>query len=454
MSGPDTSTAGLRVAIVGAGPAGLYAAVDLLNRNATAAVDMFERLPVPGGLARYGVAPDHAERRQVIEHYGRLALASGRFRLHGNVEIGRHISHAELLQHCHAVIYASGAITDRRLEIPGEDLPGSHSATEFVAWYNGHPDFVDRQFNLDTERAVVIGNGNVALDVARMLLMSAERLRGTDVAEHALASLSRNQIREVVVVGRRGPLQASFTVPELLELAQLDDIDVAIECPREASWTDDRSAHPLRLTLLRELANRQPRGRAKRLVLRFLASPIELRGTEQVESLRLARNRLVAGPDGKVRSEPTDEIEVLPTGLVLRSVGYRATPPPAIPFDDAAGVVPNRGGRVIEFPGDTPLAGVYVAGWLKRGPSGFIGTNKLCSRQTVSSLLEDAAAGRLALPTVSPTELDALLVARQPARIDYAGWKRIDRTECRLGIEQGRTRRRLSHWQDLLGAAV
>ena len=325
---------------------------------------------------------------------------------------------------------------------------------DWRSFLNGHPDFVDRQFNLDTERAVVIGNGNVALDVARMLLMSAERLRGTDVAEHALASLSRNQIREVVVVGRRGPLQASFTVPELLELAQLDDIDVAIECPREASWTDDRSAHPLRLTLLRELANRQPRGRAKRLVLRFLASPIELRGTEQVESLRLARNRLVAGPDGKVRSEPTDEIEVLPTGLVLRSVGYRATPPPAIPFDDAAGVVPNRGGRVIEFPGDTPLAGVYVAGWLKRGPSGFIGTNKLCSRQTVSSLLEDAAAGRHALPTVSPTELDALLVARQPARIDYAGWKRIDRTECRLGIEQGRTRRRLSHWQDLLGAAV
>lgn len=454
MSGPHTNTAGLGVAIVGAGPAGLYAAVDLLNRNATAAVDMFERLPVPGGLARYGVAPDHAERRQVIEHYGRLALASGRFRLHGNVEIGRHISHAELLQHCHAVIYASGAMTDRRLEIPGEDRPGSHSATEFVAWYNGHPDFVDRQFNLDTERAVVIGNGNVALDVARMLLMSAERLRSTDVAEHALAALSRNRIREVVVVGRRGPLQAAFTVPELLELDGLDDVDITVVCPSESAWNQGHSAHPLRATLLREYAERRPAGRTKRLVLRFAASPIELVGAERVEGLRLARNRLVSSLDGQVRAEPTGEVEVLPTGLVLRSVGYRATPPPTIPFDDAASVLPNRAGRVIELSNDMPLARVYVAGWLKRGPSGFIGTNKLCSQQTVASLLEDAAAGRLAQPSGSPTELDALLVARQPARIDYAGWKRIDRTECRLGADLGRPRRRLSHWQDLLRAAV
>ena len=194
MSDPHMNTAGLRVAIVGAGPAGLYAAVELLGRSATVSVEMVERMPVTGGLARYGVAPDHAERRRVIEHYGRLAIASGRFRLHGNIEVGRHVVHAELLQHCHAVIYASGATTDRRLEIPGEDLPGSHSATEFVAWYNGHPDFTDRHFGLDAERAVVIGNGNVALDVARMLLMPAERLRKTDVADHALAALSRSRI--------------------------------------------------------------------------------------------------------------------------------------------------------------------------------------------------------------------------------------------------------------------
>ncbi len=454
MSGLHTKTARLHVAIVGAGPAGLYAAVDLLGRDATASVEMFERLPVPGGLARYGVAPDHAERRQVIEHYGRLAIASSRFRLHGNVEIGRHISHAELLQHCHAVIYASGAMTDRRLGVPGEDLPGSHSATEFVAWYNGHPDFVDRQFNLDTERAVVIGNGNVALDVARMLLMSAEHMRNTDVADHALAAFSRSRVREVVVLGRRGPMQAAFTVPELLELAGLDDVDIVVACPSGIAWNEHQATHPLRVKLLREFAERKPKRRAKCLVLRFAASPIEVIGTERADGLRLARNRLVAGTDGKTRAEPTGDIELLPTGLVLRSVGYRAIPPTAIPFDDAAGVVPNCVGRVIDSSSDTPLAGVYVAGWLKRGPSGYIGTNKLCSQQTVSALLADAASSQLTRPIRSRTELDALLSARQPARIDYAGWKRIDRTECRLGADLGRPRRRLSRWQDLLSAAV
>ncbi len=442
----------LRVGIVGAGPAGLYAAVELLSRDATASVDLFERLPVPGGLARYGVAPDHAERREVIEHYGRLAAASGRFRLHGNVEIGRDVDLSELLNHLHAVVFASGATSDRRLGIPGEDLPGSHAATEFVAWYNGHPDFADRHFEFGTERAIVAGNGNVALDVARMLLMPEAALRATDVADAALEALSNSRVREVVILGRRGPAQAAFTVPELLELQGLDDVDVVVDCPRPL-LDDTSAAHPLRLQLLRELAERAPRGRDRRLVLRFLASPVEIVGSDRVGAVRCVRNRLVQGVDGTVRAEATPDVETLAAGLVLRSIGYRATRLPSLPFDENRGIVPNRDGRVLDLATGAAMAGVYVAGWLKRGPSGYIGTNKQCSRQTVSALLDDAAAGRLSAPVAARRELEALIVARRPARIDYAGWKRIDRAERKGGAETGRPRRRFTRWPDLLGAA-
>jgi ferredoxin/flavodoxin---NADP+ reductase len=454
MNGRPASSRSLRIGIVGGGPAGLYAATDLLARDTAVSVDMFERLPLPGGLARYGVAPDHAERRQVVDHYGRLAEASGRFRLHGNVEVGRHVSHEELLEHCHAVIYASGAAGDRRLDIPGEDLPGSHSATELVAWYNGHPDFTDRRMRLDCERAVVIGNGNVALDVARMLLTPESKLRETDVTGPVLEALSHSTIREVVILGRRGPAEASFTVPELVELLEQDDFDVMVDCPRELLSDDGHAFHPLRLKLLRECAERGSRGRQRRLVLRFLTSPTEFVGTDRVQGLRVLRNRLFDGPDGSVRIESTSEIETLSAGLVLRSVGYRATPLPSLPFDDARGVVPNCNGRVFDPLLATPLTGVYVAGWLKRGPKGFIGTNKLCSRETVSALLEDAAASRLARPIRSPLELDELLTARQPVQVGYAGWKRIVRAERSRGAALGRPCARLNSWPDLLGAAL
>lgn len=453
MSYPGANASPLRVAIVGSGPAGLYAAVELLRRNAAASVEMFERLPVPGGLARYGVAPDHAARRQVCGYYARLAVASGRFRLHANLEVGRHVTHTELLAHCHAVIYASGAAGDRRLGIPGEDLPGSHAASEFVAWYNGQPDFAQQRFRLDTARAIVVGNGNVALDLARMLLMSGERLRTTDVADHALDALADSQIREVVILGRRGPAQAAFTVPELLELGELDDVDVVIEAPRDLLVDDGASTQAMRLRLLREHAERPPRRCTRRLVLRFLTSPVEILGSERVEAVRVVGNRLVASAGGTLRAEATPRAETLEAGLVLRSVGYRGRPVPALPFDDMAGVVPNRNGRVYDPLSNAPVAGTYVAGWIKRGPSGVIGTNKPCAHETVTVLLDDAAAGRLERPRKSPEDLSTLLSARQPSLVDYAGWKRIEREECDLGSRRGRPRVRLERWEDLLRAA-
>lgn len=453
MSAARVNADALRIAIIGAGPAGLYAAADLLSRDGAATVDLFERLPVPGGLARYGVAPDHGDRRQVIEHYARLAVASGRFRLHANVEIGRHVTHAELLRHFHAVIYSSGATQDRRLGVPGEDLPGSHSATEFVGWYNGHPDFADRHFALDSERAIVVGNGNVALDVARILLSNSERLRDTDVADHALDALARSGIREVVVLGRRGPAQASFTVPELVELGTLDEIDVAVESPSEALADDGAASRPLRLMLLRELAGRGRLGRARRLVLRFLTSPVDLVGTERLTGVRLVRNHLVREADGTVRTRPTGEVETMSAGLVLRSIGYRATPLASLPFDESTATVPNRHGRVTCDVGGEPLVGVYVAGWLKRGPQGFIGTNKACAQQTVSAILDDAANGHLPAPAASRQDFDGLLDGRQTDVVDYAAWKRIERAEIRLGSESGRPRRRLANWGELLAAA-
>jgi ferredoxin--NADP+ reductase len=419
----------LRVAIVGAGPAGLCAANELLTRNTTVRVELFERLPVPGGLARFGVAPDHAARRPVVDFYLRQAVASGRFRLHANVEVGRHVERVELLKYCHAVIHASGAADDRRLAIPGESLPGCHAASEFVAWYNGHPDFADRQFDLGTERAIVVGNGNVALDLARMLLLPAAQLAATDVAGPALRALEASAVREVVILGRRGPAQAAFTLPELVELTTLDDVDVIVEGPPELLADPGRCAHPLRMRLLRELAARGVTGRRRRLVLRFLASPTEILGTERARGVRVARNRLVTEANGTLRAETTGTVDELSGGLVLRAVGYRAHPIAGLPFDEATGTVTNREGRVLEPDSGAALPGTYVTGWLKRGPSGVIGSNKPCARQTVAALLADADAGQLPPPVGPPDSFDDWLAARRPERVDYVAWRRIARAE-------------------------
>lgn len=446
-------TAALRVAIIGSGPAGLYAAGELLKRNPRAEVDLFERLPTPGGLVRSGVSPDHAARRAITTVYERLLFATGRFRLRANVEIGRTLGHEELTAHFHAIVHASGASSDRRLGIAGEDLRGSHAATAFVGWYNGHPDFARHTFDLSGERAVVVGNGNVALDVARMLLLSPERLRRTDIADHALIALSQSGVREVVILGRRGPAQAAFTAPELLELGELEDVDVIVEASAADLADEARCQNPLRLRLLREYAQRGALGRPKRVVLRFLSSPVELIGDTCVRALRVRHNTLVQSANGVMQVQATDQQALIETGLVFRAVGYRARSLPGLPFDDAAGRIPNAHGRVIDPASGAPLPGQYVAGWLKRGPSGVIGSNKRCSQETVAALLADAARNALSAPTRAPDQLDALLTSRDAEVVDYHAWKQIDRVERRAGREQDRPRVKLCSVPDLLNAA-
>jgi ferredoxin--NADP+ reductase len=443
----------LRVAIVGSGPAGFYAAGQLLAAgDDDARVDMFDRLATPWGLVRAGVAPDHPKIKSVTRVYERTAR-DPRFRFHGNVEIGRDVVHDELAAAYHAVLYAVGAATDRRLGIPGEDVPGSHPATDFVAWYNGHPDFADRVFDLSPSRAVVVGNGNVAIDVARMLALTPDELAGTDTADHALAALRHGSVEEIVVLGRRGPAQAAFTNPELRELADLagadvvvDPADVELDEHSRALMESDGADVTMRrnVEILRDYAARPPGGKRKRIVLRFCASPVEILGSERVTGVRIARNQLVRSDSGALSARATGETEVLDAGLVLRSIGYRGTPVPGVPFDEAGGTIANVGGRV------TGLPGTYAAGWIKRGPSGVIGTNKKCAQETVTLMLQDAAAGRLPEPAGEP----GALLARLGDVVDYAGWEAIDAHERSLGEPHGRPRVKLVRHESLLGVAL
>ncbi|WP_262403507.1 FAD-dependent oxidoreductase [Actinomadura sp. CNU-125] len=391
----------LRVAIAGSGPAAMFAADELLTVPG-ARVDVFERLTVPYGLARTGVAPDHPNTRRVADLFDRISAQDG-FRLFHGVEVGRDVTHEELLEHHHAVIYAVGASSDRRLDVPGADLAGT--ATEFVAWYNGHPDHAHRTFDLSHRRAVIVGNGNVALDVARILASDPARLAGTDIAPAALDALRGSRIEEIVVAGRRGPAQSAFTVAELRGLLDTPGIDVAVEGADPAAEPDDASpphstVHKLRM--LRELDGRAPSGNGnRRIVLRYLASPERITD----EGVEFARTELVDG-----RAVPTGESEVVAAGLVLSSIGYRGRPVPGLPFDAATGTVPNLAGRVGT---GEPVAGAYVAGWIKRGPTGFIGTNKSCARETVRTLVDDFNEHRLPAPPASPEALDRLLRSRR-----------------------------------------
>jgi ferredoxin--NADP+ reductase len=447
----------LRVAVVGSGPAAFYAAGQLLaSEDPVVQVDLIERLPTPWGLVRLGVAPDHPQLKTVSRAFEKIAQRPG-FRFLGNVEVGRDVSHEELAARYDAVIYAVGSQTDRRLGIPGEDLPGSWAATELVAWYNGHPDFQALAFDLSVERAVVIGNGNVALDVARMLALTREELAPTDAADAAIEALASSGVREIVVVGRRGPVQASWTPTELQELGELAGADVLVD-PAEleldpASEAELASASNLvqrNVEILREFAARTPSGKARRIRLRFRLSPVAILGSERVEAVELVRNRLEAGAGGRVRAVPTDEREVLPCGLVFRSVGYHGLPIPGVPFDEGSGTIPNEAGRVLGS-GGAPLPGVYCAGWIKRGPTGVIGTNKKDAAETVDALLEDARSGRLPQPAAG--SLDELLAERGVEVVTYAGWEAIDAVERARGAEQGRPRVKLCSWDELLATA-
>jgi ferredoxin--NADP+ reductase len=428
----------LRVAVVGSGPAGFYAAGPLLGADVSVEVDMFERLPTPWGLVRLGVAPDHPKIKSVSRAFEKIASQPG-FRFFGNVEVGRDVSHEELCEHYDAVVYAVGAQSDRRMGIPGEDLPGSWPATEFVAWYNGHPDFQELEFDLSVERAVVIGNGNVAVDVARMLALTAEELAATDTTDAAIDAISNSGIKEIVMIGRRGPAQAAFTTPELQELGELAGADVIVDAAElEGAEPKDTNAER-NLEVLREFAAREPAGKPKRLVLRFFRSPVALVGGERVEAVELVRNTL----DTELRAVPTEEHETLPAEIVFRSVGYRGVELPGVPFDERSGTVPNDRGRV--------EPGVYVTGWIKRGPSGVIGTNKKDANETVKVLLEDLRDG--ARKDRPAGEIEELLAERGTRFVLYPGWTSIDALERAAGEKLGRPRVKLVTWDDLLEAA-
>ncbi|MCE5290999.1 MAG: FAD-dependent oxidoreductase [Nocardiaceae bacterium] len=429
----------LRVAIVGGGPAGCYAAEELRSR-ADVEIEMLDRLPTPLGLIRAGVAPDHPSTKRVADVFESVL---NHVELHLNVEVGKHVSHDELLGHCHAVIYAVGASTDRHLGIPGEDLPGSHSATEFVAWYNGHPDYADRTFDLSGDRAVIIGNGNVALDVARILTLDPDELARTEIAEHALKALRDSKIREVVVLGRRGPEDAAYSTPEFLALSYLPGVDVIIDPGQlERPGRDE----PLKVQLAREYAAKPAAPEHKRIVFRFLASPVAVTGSDHVEGLDIAHNELV-DENGVRVARPTGETESLSTSLVLRSVGYRGEPVPGLPFDDGRGLVPNDKGRVDSVPG------AYVTGWIKRGARGVIGSNRIDAKETVDALLADFAAGKLPPPPRDRAELRTLLSSRQTEIVDRTGWRAIDQHERELGRAAQRPRVKLATAAELLETA-
>ncbi len=447
----------LRVAIVGAGPSGFYTAAALLARlDLAVSIDLIDRLPPPYGLVRYGVAPDHPKIKEVVRVFEKLAL-DRRVRYLGNVEYGRDLTLADLRRHYDQVVFAVGGQSDRRLGVPGEDLAGSHSSTALVAWYSRHPDFLDLPVDLGVEAAAVVGLGNVAIDVARVLARDPDELAKTDISDDALAALRASRIRDVHLLVRRGPVQAKCSPAELKEMAHLKDVDLLVD-PRqleldsasEAELAGDREAQK-NLEILRAAATRGATGAARRIHLRFLVSPVEVLGEGgRVTGIRLERNRLEAGRGG-LAARGSGEFDTLPAGLVVRAVGYRSLPLPGIPFDERAGIVPNAAGRVTDPASGAPLAGLYVAGWVKRGPSGLIGSNKPDGVETATAMVED-------LPTLAPAAqpepgaVDALLRSRGARVVDFAAWQRLDRLEVERGKALGRPRVKLGAVAEMLAA--
>ena len=448
----------LRVAVVGSGPAAFYAAGHLLaGEDPPVEVDLIERLPTPWGLVRLGVAPDHPNLKTVSRAFERIAERPG-FRFFGNVEVGRDVEHEELAQLYDAVVYAVGSQADRRLGIPGENLPGSWAATELVAWYNGHPDFQGLVFDLSGERAVVVGNGNVALDVARMLVLTPDELAPTDTTDAAIAAISESRLREIVVLGRRGPVQAAWTSTELQEMGELAGADILVDPAEleldpasEAELADASNVVRRNVEILRGFAAKESTGKPRAVRLRFRVSPVAILGGERVEAVEVVKNRLEPDGKGSVRAVATEEREVIPAGIVFRSVGYRGVALPGSPFDEATGTMPNAEGRVLDESG-APIAGLYAAGWIKRGPTGVIGTNKKDATETVDRLLEDAHAGLLTRPDTTGS-LEELLGERGVEAVMYPGWAAIDELERARGEPQGRPRVKLCTWDELLEAA-
>jgi len=454
MSELGTKARPLRVAIVGSGPSGFYAAEALFKSGLTVQVDMFDRLPTPFGLVRGGVAPDHQKIKNVIKVYEKIASSDG-FGFLGNVNVGRDITVNELRSFYDALIFSYGSETDNRLGIPGEDLPGSHTATEFVGWYNGHPDYRDREFDLSGEVAVVIGQGNVAMDVSRILAKTVDELKDTDIAQHALDALAQSNIKEIHLIGRRGPVQAKFTPPEIREIGELADCDVVVNpkdielSPADQTELDDPSNKSAKKNyeVLKEFASRPEPAKTKRYFIHFYESPVELQGDDRLETVVLEVNRLEGEPF-KQKAVGTGEKDIFHCDIFFRSVGYRGVAMPGLPFEERRGTIPNEEGRIVED--GVVIPGLYVAGWIKRGPSGVIGTNKPDAAETVKNLIADA-------PTLAPCERphsDALieyLRGKGVKAIDFDAWKRIDAAEIERGQTTGKPREKFTRVDEMLG---
>jgi ferredoxin--NADP+ reductase len=444
----------LKVAVVGSGPSGFYAVEALIKSGRSVAVDMIERLPAPFGLVRNGVAPDHPKLKQAILVYEKIA-ESPAFSFYGNVTVGRDVSVDDLRRLYHAVIFTCGAESDRKLGVPGEDLKGSHTATEFVGWYNGHPDYRDRSFDLSGEVAVIIGQGNVAADVARILSKTVDELKHTDIAEHALDTLAKSNIREIHVIGRRGPAQAKFTGKELREFGELADCDPVVKPEdlklnpeSEAEIADKTNAGSAKnMEIFRSFAALAPSGKKRRCIFRFLEGPVRLEGEGRLERVILAKNRLEGPPFNQVARE-TGETCALPCGILFRSIGYKGLAIPGVPFDERRGVFPNDEGRITHGSGAVP--GLYVAGWIKRGPSGIIGTNRACAVGTVASLLADLA--KLDAQAKPGGEgLREILAERGTWVVTYPDWQRINAAEIKRGEPKGKPREKFTRVAEMLG---
>jgi ferredoxin--NADP+ reductase len=453
----------LRVAIVGSGPAGFYTAEHVLKHDGThAEVDMFDRLPSPYGLVRFGVAPDHPKIKSVIRVYEKTA-ARPEFRFFGNVEVGKDVSVDELRERYHAVVFAYGTATDRQLGIPGEDLPGSHPATQFVNWYNAHPDFADHEFDLSCERVVVIGNGNVAADVARMLALTPDELGETDTADHAIETFSGSNVKEILVLGRRGPAQAAFTNPEVRELGEMVNADIDIDAGEmqldeiSREWLDSDDADPTNrrnVEIFTDFSGRDPEGKPQRITLRFLRSPIEIQGDGKVERIVVGKNELQRGEDGRIKAVDTGERETIECGMVLRSIGYKGIPIEGIPFDEGRGLIHNEVGRVHDGEGNQ-VPGLYAVGWIKRGPSGVIGTNKKDAQETVDELFSDLEGGKVPEAELAGDRgsIEALLNERKPDHVTFEGWQAIDAAEVEAGKPHGRPRVKFCRTDDMVEAS-
>ncbi|MCB1692846.1 MAG: FAD-dependent oxidoreductase [Pseudomonadales bacterium] len=450
----------LRVAVIGSGPAGFYIVSNFMKYpDLTVEIDMFDRLPTPFGLVRGGVAPDHQKDKSVTRAYDKSAKQPN-YRFFGNVEFGKHVTLDDLKHYYHQIVFSTGAQVDRTLGVRGEEFTGSHSATDFVAWYNGHPDFAHLKFELSSESVAIVGIGNVAVDVARMLCRTHDELRQTDMADYAIEALRDSNVKNIYMLGRRGPAQAAFTPPEIKELAELVGADVVIA--QEEARLDAESRRDIEagadknvlknVEIIEEISGRGQCSKDKRLTIRFLVSPTEILGDENgnVTGIRIVKNELVRKDDGTLSARSTGEEETIPVGMVFRSVGYRGVALPGIPFNERWGNIFNDKGRVTTEEGD-PVRGLYCAGWIKRGPSGVIGTNKTDAQETVACMVEDLKAGRyLHAAHTRPDEAMAFVASRQPAAVSYDDWTAIDAEELRMGTEDNRPRVKFTRVEDML----